>query len=57
MFDSRNLLSGKRKYLFGLLLLMFISVILVAFSMGDSDGFDTARREVILRWIGHELPL
>ena len=57
MHVSRNLLSGKRKYLFGLLLLLFISVICVAFSMTDSDDFDIARREVLLRRIGHELLL
>jgi DNA-binding winged helix-turn-helix (wHTH) protein len=57
MFDSRNLLSGKRKYLFGLVLLLFISVICVAFSMTGSDDFDIARREVLLRRIGHEILL
>ena len=57
MPDSRNLLSGKRKYLCGLLLLLFISVICVAFSMADSDDFDIARREVLLRRIGHEILL
>ena len=57
MPDSRNLLSGKRKYLFGLILLLFISVICVAFSMTGSDDFDIARREVLLRRIGHELLL
>ena len=55
MFDSRNLLSGKRKYLFGLILLSFISVICVAFSMTGNDDFDIARREVLLRRIGDEL--
>ena len=57
MLDSRNLLSGKRKYLYGLILLLFISVICVAFSMTGSDDFDIARREVLLRRIGHELLL
>ncbi len=57
MPDRRNLLSGKRKYLFGLLLLMFISLIGVAFSMAGSDDFDIARREVLLRRIGHEILL
>jgi DNA-binding winged helix-turn-helix (wHTH) protein len=57
MFDSRNLLSGKRKYLGGLLLLLFISVICVAFSMTGNDDFDFARREVLLRRIGHEILL
>ncbi len=54
---SQNLISGKRKYLFALILLFFISVIGVAFSMADGDDFDIARREVLLRRIGHELLL
>jgi len=57
MLNGRNLLSGKRKYLYGLLLLMFISVICVAFSMAGSDDFDIARRKVLLRRIGHEILL
>ncbi|HWB92016.1 MAG TPA: winged helix-turn-helix domain-containing protein [Puia sp.] len=55
MFDSRNQLSGKRKYLWGLILLLFISVIYVAFNVTGRDGFDVARREVLLRKIGDEL--
>ena len=51
----KNLLSGQRKYVGGLLLLMFISVICLAFSMVGSDDFDIARREVLLRKIGDEL--
>jgi hypothetical protein len=54
---SSNLFSGKRKYLFGLILLPFIAVICVAFSMKGDEGFDMARREVLLRRIGHELLL
>src|SRR5476651_2019457 len=57
MFDSLHLLSGKRKYLFGLILFSFISAVCAAFSMAGSDGFDIARREVLLRRIGHELLL
>jgi len=57
MFDSRNLLSGKGKYLCGLILLSFISVICVAFSLTGNGDFDMARREVLLRMIGHELLL
>ncbi|MGH2667266.1 winged helix-turn-helix domain-containing protein [Flavobacterium sp.] len=57
MYLSRNLFSGKRKYLFGLIFLSFISVICVAFNMTDSDDFVFARREVLLRRIGHELLL
>lgn len=55
MFYSRNLLSGKRKYLWGLILLLLVSVICVVFDMTGSDGFDIARREVLLRKIGDEL--
>jgi DNA-binding winged helix-turn-helix (wHTH) protein len=55
MHVSQNLISGKRKYLITLILLLFMSVISVAFSMADGDDFDIARREVLLRSIGHEL--
>ena len=57
MHFSRNLLSGKRKYVFGLMLLSFMVVICAAFGMEDSNEFDFARREVLLRRIGHELLL
>lgn len=57
MFDIQNLLSGKRKYLGGLLLLLLIAVIGVAFNMAGSDDYDIARREVLLRRIGHEVLL
>lgn len=57
MLDSQILLSGKRKYLFSLLLLLFISGFCVAFSVTSGDDFDLARREVLLRKIGHELLL
>ncbi|MBC7934190.1 MAG: winged helix-turn-helix transcriptional regulator [Rhizobacter sp.] len=57
MPDTRNLLSGKPKYLYGSLLLMFISLICVAFSMAGSNDFDIARREILIRRIGHELLL
>jgi hypothetical protein len=55
MLYSRNLLSGQRKYLWGLLLLLFIAVIFLAFSVTGSKDFDIARREVLLRRIGDEL--
>ncbi|ARS38847.1 transcriptional regulator [Sphingobacteriaceae bacterium GW460-11-11-14-LB5] len=56
MHLSRNLLSGNSKYLFGFMLLC-IAVICAAFSITGSDDFDMARREVLLRRIGHELLL
>lgn len=55
MPESRNLLSGKRKYLYGVILLLFISLICVVFSMTGNDDYDVARREVLLRRIGDEL--
>ncbi|MEP7266439.1 MAG: winged helix-turn-helix domain-containing protein [Saprospiraceae bacterium] len=54
---NRNLFFGKRKYLFGLILVLFISVICVAYTMSGNDDFDIARREVLLRRIGHEILL
>lgn len=57
MHLSQNLFSGKRKYLFGLLFLSFICVICVAFSTEDHNDFDYAKREVLLRRVGHELLL
>ena len=57
MHLSRNLLFGKSKYLCVLILLSFVSVICAAFIMTGGDDFDIARREVLLRRIGHELLL
>ncbi len=57
MPDSPNLLAGKRKYLWGSTLILFISVTCAAFSMTGSNDFDIARREVLLRKIGDELLL
>lgn len=57
MHNSRNFLSGKRNYLFGLIVLLFIAVISVAFRTEDSDDFNISRREVVLRRIGHEILL
>ncbi|KGO86411.1 transcriptional regulator [Flavobacterium rivuli WB 3.3-2 = DSM 21788] len=57
MFNSQIPLSGKQKKLFGLLLLLFASAFCVAFSMADNEDFDSSRREVLLRRIGHEMLL
>src|SRR3954470_7021278 len=57
MLVRRNGLPVKRKYLGGLLILLFISIICVAFSMTGNDDFDFARREILLRQIGHEILL
>jgi len=55
MHLNRNLISGRRKYLWGSLILLFISVICAAFNITGSSDFDIARREVLLRRIGDEL--
>lgn len=57
MFDSLNRFSGKGKYLFGFILVLFIAVIGAAFSMTGEEDFDLARREILFRRIGHELLL
>ena len=57
MLVRKNLLPVKRKHWAGLLLLMFISLICVAFSMAGDDNFDFARREILLRRLGHEILL
>ena len=57
MHNSRNFLSGKHNYLFGLIVLLFVTVISVAFGIEDSDDFNISRREVVLRRIGHEILL
>lgn len=57
MHNSRNFLSTKRNYILGLLLLLSIAIISVAFNTGDRDNFDVYRREVLLRRIGHEILL
>ncbi|AMR32744.1 transcriptional regulator [Mucilaginibacter sp. PAMC 26640] len=55
MFDSRNLLYKKGKYVFGLLALLSVSVCCAAFSVTGNDEFAVARREVLLRRIGDEV--
>lgn len=53
----QHLITGKRKYAVGILLLLFTAMIGLAFSMGRDDDFDVARREILLRRIGHEILL
>jgi hypothetical protein len=57
MLIRRDILPGQRKYLYGTLLLVFISLLCVAFSMAGGNDYDIARREVLLRRIGHEILL
>jgi DNA-binding winged helix-turn-helix (wHTH) protein len=57
MHISQNLFSRKRKYLFTVILLSLIFVVCAAFSTEDKKDYDFAKREVLLRKIGHELLL
>ena len=47
----------RHNYLLGLSILLIVSLISVAFSLTGSDDFEIARREVMLRRIGHEVLL
>jgi DNA-binding winged helix-turn-helix (wHTH) protein len=57
MFLKSNRLTIKRNHVGGLLLLLFISIVCVAFSMTGKEDFNFARREILLRRIGHEILL
>jgi hypothetical protein len=57
MLVKRKFLPIQRKHMGGLLILLVISIICVAFSLTGSDNFDVARREILLRQIGHEILL
>lgn len=50
----QNLLSKKRNFLLGAILLVIISLASVGFNWVDRNDFDLARQEVLLRKIGHE---
>ncbi|MBS1732969.1 MAG: winged helix-turn-helix transcriptional regulator [Bacteroidetes bacterium] len=53
----RSFLPIKRRNLLGLVLISIITISCVAFSMTGNDEFDFARREILLRRIGHEILL
>lgn len=57
MLVKRNFLRMKPTHIGGLVILLLVSVICVAFRMTGNDDFDSARREILLRRIGHELLL
>lgn len=54
MNSRQNLLSGKHKYIFALILLVFTAL---AFFVNGNNDFDLSKREVLLRRIGHEILL
>jgi Transcriptional regulatory protein, C terminal len=57
MLKRPNLRFNKGKWLFGTLLLLLIIVICMGFDSSGNDDFDIARREILIRKIGHELLL
>lgn len=57
MRHSQNLFSGKHKYLNIFILLLFVFITCMAFRIMGNEDFDKARKEVLLRKIGHELLL
>ncbi|RYZ53530.1 MAG: winged helix family transcriptional regulator [Chitinophagaceae bacterium] len=57
MLVTTALLPANRKYLGGTLVLLAISLLCVAFSLGGNDDIAVARREILLRRIGHEILL
>jgi len=57
MFTNQNIPYKKRKTLLTLLVIVYISVVCVAYNSADDDDFITTKQEVVLRRLGHELLL
>lgn len=57
MFELQKQIKGRGKYLYGLFLLSLISIICGAFSINNGDDFEFAKKEVLLRKVGHEILL
>lgn len=57
MLYNQNILQKKYKYLFGVIAVVFITVICFAFNETGNKSFDSAKREILLRSIGHEVLL
>ena len=55
MSGIRNLFSRNRNYLYGAIILLFITMIFVVLNMTGTGDFDGARREVLIRKIGDEI--
>ena len=56
MSGSQKSSLGKHKYQWGLLFL-FIAMVCMVFGLLDNNDFDLAKREILLRRIGHEILL
>ena len=57
MSKPTNLRLTKGKWLYGSLILLLTIVICMGFGLSGNDDFDVARREILIRKIGHELLL
>ncbi|MCX2574079.1 winged helix-turn-helix domain-containing protein [Pedobacter sandarakinus] len=57
MLIGKNLPSGRGKYLIGVLLLSTVALVGLAFFTTPHDEFNIAKREILLRRVGHELLL
>jgi hypothetical protein len=57
MFKRSNLRFNKGKWLYGTLVLLLTIVICMGFGVTGNDDFEVARREILIRKIGHELLL
>ena len=57
MPNKRNFPFRRNKYFFGSILLLLIAGVCAAFSLINNDDFNIARREILLRRLGHELLL
>jgi len=57
MSERQNSFLSNGKYLFGCLVLLLMAVVCVAFSVTGSDDFEIAKREILIRKVGHELLL
>ncbi|RYY45486.1 MAG: winged helix family transcriptional regulator [Chitinophagaceae bacterium] len=54
----KSIFAGRKsKYIGGLLILGSVALCCLAFSLGSKDDMNAARREILLRKIGHELLL
>ena len=57
MSQHQNKLFSNGKYLFGSVALLLVAAVCLAFSFTGTDDFEIARREILIRKVGHELLL
>lgn len=57
MLYREKLFKMRSRYVYGSLLLLSICIVFGSFSINSTDDFDFAKREVLLRRVGHELLL